>query len=181
MPVNPINVGRHISSLRKSRGLTQNQLGDKLHVSFQAVSKWERGETLPDVNLLPDLAQALSTTIDNILNGGERPMKTPEQYTRTATIAQMREGIACFERIGELLGKEGFFYKGAIGGVNLKMNTDLEEGLADDYLRECFIAEAAIQAMMDGAYFSPEDIEHGFVYEHWRDVLKEYAKKYGIE
>ena len=181
MPFDPIKVGRHIHALRRARNLTQNQLGELLHISFQAVSKWERGETLPDVNLLPDLAEVLSTTVDNILNGGERPMKTPEQYTRTATIAQMREGIDCFERIGELLGKGSFFYKGAIGGVNLKMNTDLEEGLADDYLRECFIAEAAIQAMMDGAYFSPEDIEHGFVHEHWRDVLKEYAKKYGIE
>ena len=144
MPVDPIKVGRHIHALRRARNLTQNQLGELLHISFQAVSKWERGETLPDVNLLPDLAEVLSTTVDNILNGGERPMKTPEQYTRTATIAQMREGIDCFERIGELLGKDGFFYKGAIGGVNLKMNTDLEEGLADDYLRECFIDRKSV-------------------------------------
>lgn len=182
MPVNPIKVGRHISSLRKSRGMTQNQLGDKLHVSFQAVSKWERGETLPDTMLLPDLAAALSTTVDSILNGGERPMKSPEQYTRTATIAQMREGIDCFERIGELLGKGSFFYQGAIGGANLKMNIDLEEYLKDDYTREAMVAEAAIQAMEDGAYFSLEDIEKGFVHQHWIDNVKEYAKKkYGIE
>ena len=108
-------------------------------------------------------------------------MKTPEQYTRTATIAQMREGIACFDRIGELLGRGSTFYKGAIGGVNLKMVIDLEESLNNDYLRECLIAEAAIQAMMDGAYFSPDDIAQGFEHEHWRDVLKEYAKKFGIE
>ena len=181
MPVDPIIAGRHIHALRRARGLTQNQLGDMLHISFQAVSKWERGETLPDVNLLPDLADALATTVDNILNGGEKPMKTPEQYTRTATIAQMREGIACFDRIGELLGRGSTFYKGAIGGVNLKMVIDLEESLNNDYLRECLIAEAAIQAMMDGAYFSPDDIAQGFEHEHWRDVLKEYAKKFGIE
>lgn len=181
MPVDPIKVGRHICALRKARGLTQNQLGDKLHISFQAVSKWERGETLPDVNLLPDLAQILSTTVDNILNGGERPAKAPEQYTRTATIAQMREGIACFERIGELLGKGSFFYQGAIGGANLKMNIDLEEYLQDSYTREAMIAEAAIQAMMDGAYFSPEDIETEFEHQHWVDNVKEYARKYGIE
>ena len=108
-------------------------------------------------------------------------MKTPEQYTRTATIAQMREGIACFDRIGELLGRGSTFYKGAIGGVNLKMVIDLEESLNNDYLRECLIAEAAIQAMTDGAYFSPDDIAQGFEHEHWRDVLKEYAKKFGIE
>ncbi len=181
MPIDPIKAGRHIHALRRAQGLTQNQLGDRLHISFQAVSKWERGETLPDVNLLPDLADALSTTVDNILNGGEKPMKTPEQYTRTATIAQMRDGIACFDRIGELLGRGSTFYKGAIGGVNLKMVIDLEESLNNDYLRECLIAEAAIQAMMDGAYFSPDDIAQGFEHEHWRDVLKEYAKKFGIE
>ena len=44
MPVDPIKVGRHISALRKSCELTQNQLGDRLHVSFQAVSKWERAK-----------------------------------------------------------------------------------------------------------------------------------------
>ena len=82
---------------------------------------------------------------------------------------------------GGLRGKGSFFYQEAIVGVNLKMNTDLEEGLADDYLRECFIGEAAIQAMMDGTYFSPEDIETGFVYQHWVDNVKEYARKYGIE
>ncbi len=181
MPVDPIKAGRHIHALRRAQGLTQNQLGDRLHVSFQAVSKWEHGETLPDVNLLPDLADALSTTVDNILNGGERPMKTPEQYTRTATIAQMREGIACFDRIGELLGKGGFFYKGAVGGAGLKMNMDMEEMLADDYLRECLISEAAIQAVMDGAYFDPEDVRSGFVHQHWADMFFEHAKKFGIE
>ena len=181
MPVNPIKAGRHIHALRRARGLTQNQLGDMLHISFQAVSKWERGETLPDVNLLPDLADALSTTVDNILNGGEKPMKTPEQYTRTATIAQMREGIDCFERIGELLGKGSFFYQGAIGGANLKMNIDLEEYLQDDYTREAMVAEAAIRAMMDGAYFDPEDIKSGFAHQHWIDNVLEQAKRFGIE
>ena len=181
MPIDPIKAGRHIHALRRAQGLTQNQLGDRLHISFQAVSKWERGETLPDVNLLPDLADALSTTVDNILNGGEKPMKTPEQYTRTATIAQMRDGIACFDRIGELLGRGSTFYKGAIGGVNLKMVIDLEESLNNDYLRECLIAEAAIQAMMDGAYFDPEDIKSGFAHQHWIDNVLEQAKRFGIE
>ncbi len=43
MPVDPIKVGRHIHALRRTRNLTQNQLGELLHISFQAVSKWERG------------------------------------------------------------------------------------------------------------------------------------------
>lgn len=182
MELMAMNTGRQISTLRKQQGLTQNQLGEKLHVSFQAVSKWERGETLPDVSLLPDLARALGTSIDQILTGGsEMEKKKPEEYTRTITMDQMREGLACFERIGELLGKGGYFYKGAVGGVNLKMNTDFEKYMADPYTRECFVAEAAIQALMDGAYISPDEIRTGLQYPHWREVMLEYAKKYGIE
>ena len=49
-------VGRQIALLRTDKGLTQSELGERLGVSFQAVSKWERGETLPDTGLLPDLA-----------------------------------------------------------------------------------------------------------------------------
>ncbi|MBR3754976.1 MAG: helix-turn-helix transcriptional regulator [Clostridia bacterium] len=64
-------VGKQIALLRKNKKLTQSELGERIGVSFQAVSKWERGETLPDVTLLPDLAKILETTIDFILLGGE--------------------------------------------------------------------------------------------------------------
>lgn len=183
MELNPMKVGAHIHRLRKRCGLTQNQLGERLHVSFQAVSKWERGETLPDVSLLPELAQALETTIDNILIGGERRMekKRPEGFTRTATIAQMREGIECFERIGELLGKDSLFYTGAVGGVDLKMNMEFEKHMADPYTREALVVEATWQAIMSGAYFSPEDIKNSFQYPHWRENVLEFARQNGIE
>ena len=65
-------VGNQIAELRKLKGLTQSELGERLCVSFQAVSKWERGETLPDTAILPDLANVLETTTDFILTGGER-------------------------------------------------------------------------------------------------------------
>ena len=65
-------VGTQIAFLRKEKGLTQNDLGERLGVSFQAVSKWERGETLPDTAILPDLANALGTSVDFILSGGKQ-------------------------------------------------------------------------------------------------------------
>ena len=52
MTVSPEKVGAKISTLRKSKQLTQNELGERLNISFQAVSKWERGETLPDTSIL---------------------------------------------------------------------------------------------------------------------------------
>ena len=185
MRTDPLTVGRQIYILRKMRGLTQTQLADRLHLSFQAVSKWERGETMPDVGLLPELAESLETSIDNILTGGERVMeqKVPAKYTRTVTIAQLREGILCFQRIGELLGKDSFFYFGAIGGVYLKMNMELDKYLEDEdpYRREAMVAEAASQAIMNGAWIDPEDIRTGFEHEHWVNIVSEFGKKYGIQ
>ena len=63
-------IGLYIKKLRKEKGITQQQLADKLSVSFQAVSKWETGETLPDTGLLLDLCNELGTTADALLNGG---------------------------------------------------------------------------------------------------------------
>ena len=56
-------IGATISMLRNNKKLTQSELGERLGVSFQAVSKWERGETLPDISILPALADILETSI----------------------------------------------------------------------------------------------------------------------
>lgn len=74
MGIDSQKVGVYIQELRKSKSLTQTQIGERLNVSYQAVSKWERGETLPDTALLVDLAKILETTVDRILNGGETVM-----------------------------------------------------------------------------------------------------------
>ncbi len=177
MTVDPIKVGGQILSLRKIKGITQNELGERLGVSFQAVSKWERGETLPDTAILSDLADVLETTVDNILRGGESIMS----FKRKITIDQMREGIECFEKMGELLGKDSTFYVGTIEGVNQKMNIDLEEALGSPYLKECLIAEAAIQCMHNGAYLDLSDIKKSFTYPRWADIVTERALKHDIK
>ena len=59
--------GDFIYNLRKQKGLTQEELGRKLKVTNKAVSKWETGETLPDIQLLEPLASALGVTIDELL------------------------------------------------------------------------------------------------------------------
>ena len=60
-------IGKYIASLRKEKKLTQQQLGDKLFVTDKAVSKWERGLSLPDITILEKLADELDTDIYNIL------------------------------------------------------------------------------------------------------------------
>lgn len=64
-----IEMGRRIRARREARGLTQNALGKRLGVTFQTVSKWERGETSPEISLLAPLAEALGVSVDWLLGG----------------------------------------------------------------------------------------------------------------
>ena len=59
MNLNLDEIGRFIQACRKDGSMTQAELSERLGVTAQAVSNWERGETLPDVSVLPDLAAAL--------------------------------------------------------------------------------------------------------------------------
>ena len=67
-----IKVGNFIMEKRKSHNMTQQQLADKLNISFQAVSKWENGTTFPNIEILQDLAIVLDVSVDEILAGSER-------------------------------------------------------------------------------------------------------------
>lgn len=60
-------LARNISLYRKELGLTQEFLAEKLGVTFQAVSKWETGQAIPDTMLLPKLAHSLNIGIDRLL------------------------------------------------------------------------------------------------------------------
>lgn len=60
-------AAKQIALLRKSRGITQEELAQRLSVSPQAVSKWENGHSLPEVSILVELAEILRVTIDEIL------------------------------------------------------------------------------------------------------------------
>jgi tellurite methyltransferase len=60
-------MGRNIARLRKAKNLTQELLAEKLKVSFQAISKWETGQSYPDIEILPKLTELLETNIDYLL------------------------------------------------------------------------------------------------------------------
>lgn len=62
-------VGRAILEQRKIKGMTQKQLADLLNVSYQAVSRWKQGISLPSVDMIYDIAHILETTVDFLLNG----------------------------------------------------------------------------------------------------------------
>ena len=61
-------IGENIKRLRTERNITQEQLAEVLNVSAVAVSKWERGDTMPDIAMLPRLAYYFQVTIDELMN-----------------------------------------------------------------------------------------------------------------
>ena len=63
--------GSFIAQKRKEKSMTQQDLADKVYVSAQAVSKWERGKSLPDITLLMPLANILDVSLVSLLEGKE--------------------------------------------------------------------------------------------------------------
>ena len=72
-------TGRLIAQARKERGLTQQQLAERLHITAKAVSKWETGVSCPDVGLLIPLSEELGLSVTELLEG--RRMAVPEDRT----------------------------------------------------------------------------------------------------
>jgi len=82
-------VAELLVHLRKTYGYTQSDLAEKLDVSFQAVSKWERGENLPDAFTLVELARIYEISVDEILKGKllEKELSTENKKRKAIIIA----------------------------------------------------------------------------------------------
>ncbi len=77
-------LGSFISALRRAQGLTQQEVADRLMISNRAVSRWERDEAMPDITLLPAIADLFGVTVDELLRG-ERLRTTESAPTDTST------------------------------------------------------------------------------------------------
>ncbi len=72
-----MTFGEKLQKLRREKGLSQDQLAEELNVSRQAVSKWERGEALPDTDMVVGLSELFSVSTDYLLK--EQPQSTKNQ------------------------------------------------------------------------------------------------------
>ena len=63
-----MNIGKKIKELRKQRGITQEQLAESIGISFQAVSKWETGSSVPDVETMVKISELYGITVNDIVH-----------------------------------------------------------------------------------------------------------------
>lgn len=154
MQLELVKIGGFIQNCRKELGLTQAEVGERLGVTAQSVSNWDRGESLPDVALLPDLACTLRCSVDAILSGGAGC----GGYRRHVTVAQMRETLGALNRIGEMLGRDHFIYTCIIEALNTRMNTTIELTFADPHIADVFTVEFLEACIRNGDYVDPRDV-----------------------
>ncbi len=85
--VNKIHFGKRIAALRRTKGLSQVELAEKLGVTSQAVSKWECGNAVPDIDLLLDLSHLYHVTINKMLEDVDLLYELTESQTGSSDIA----------------------------------------------------------------------------------------------
>lgn len=81
----------NLKALRKAKGLSQEELAVRLNVVRQTVSKWETGLSVPDSEMLIRIAEALDTTVSNLLGEPIRP-ETPSEYKALAAKLEILNG-----------------------------------------------------------------------------------------
>lgn len=133
-----VRIGKNIARLRKEAGLTQMGLADAMGISFQAVSNWERGQTMPDISKLPQLAAILGVSVDGLLGAEEagvveRAMdaeKAPLSVGELADIAPLlppEEARRNFERTRDQTERAG-------GSIDLRQLEELAPFLDEEDL-----------------------------------------------
>ena len=106
-------IGKFITALRKANGMTQKDLAEKLSVSDKTISRWERDEGLPDLSVIPVIAEIFGVTCDEILRGERKPAsersaepveeptaKGEKQRQRILTMSLSKYRTQCFISIG---------------------------------------------------------------------------------
>ncbi len=86
-----IKIGKFIAEKRKNKNLTQIELAQKLNITDRAISKWERGKSMPDSSIMLDLCEILEISVNELLTGEEIEMKDYNKQTELNLIEMVRQ------------------------------------------------------------------------------------------
>ena len=93
--IDKAEIGAFVAQLRGEKGLTQKQLSELLYVSDKAVSKWERGLSLPDISMLMPLSEILGVTVTELLEG--RRIENAEEMDPAQVESLLQKAIGMSE------------------------------------------------------------------------------------
>lgn len=171
-----LNIAEHIKRLRKQRGITQEDLAGFLGVSFQAVSKWERGDGYPDITILPSIANFFGVTLDELVGMNElRNEEKREETLRQArlfasegriaeTLSTLREGLKGFPNDYEMMAELAIYLDG-FGETEDERRKNLEEAIA--------LSERVLEFCTDGKLRI--NVQSNLCFTLWRNGETEKA------
>ena len=123
----------NLQTLRKAKGLSQEELAEKLHVVRQTVSKWEKGISVPDADLLIRLAQVLDTSVSALLGTSAEPVETSEIQQLSQRLAELNRQLAQQKERSRRWRRTVFFFIGllALGMLFYELAPLHHRGAAD--------------------------------------------------
>ena len=89
--MNQIKTGKFIAKCRKTSNLTQMQLAEKLGITDKAISKWERGITMPDTSIMLELCEILCISVNELLSGEKIDMENNKQKNQQLMLDMAKE------------------------------------------------------------------------------------------
>lgn len=89
--MNTEHIGVLIARLRKEKGMTQQELAEQLGITDKAVSKWERNLSCPDIAILPQVAEILGVTVDDLLS---TPKRDPHSWWKEFNRSDVKEMVS---------------------------------------------------------------------------------------
>ena len=133
-------IGEKIREYRQKLGLTQDALASELHISSQAISKWETGQTMPDINLLVPLSKVLKIGLNDLL-GTDRRAEFEHRWQQMVRLGEDMSLLVSEEALKEFPDDETFLYRRACDLYHIGKRKKTDKEPRNSYLlksREAF-------------------------------------------
>lgn len=186
-------LGENILKLRKSKGLSQEQLGEHIDVTRQTISNWELGETSPNPEQLKLLSKVLSISVDELLDNDEKniliqKVNNTEKLSKTIINILKVIGVLVLIMILIVIANIAIFtYNNSSGQTYERKMLSIEETLSentyiieigDDGMFECYIQPSKIKEdLLKVIDFSNLDKTESNIHTYFSDLRDEYKDK----
>ena len=143
-------LSENLKNLRKAKGFSQEELAARLHVVRQTVSKWEKGLSVPDADLLLRLAEVLDTTVSRLL-GADIPEDESSRNELAEQLSRINEQLAVRNRRGRFILRLVLGILAAIVVVNLLLVV-LSYGAFQSFQDPVETVNSANEALQDDTF-----------------------------
>ncbi len=172
-----IKIGKFIANCRKDKNLTQEQLAEKLSVTDRAVSKWERGLSLPDAGKMLDLCDILDIKVNELLTGEKIDMENMNKKSEELLVEMARQeqikNRKLLTSMYVMVASAILFYVGIIllASITLKQGPILAAIICAATVVLVFVGFYGLKLEVDAGYYECEKCHHKFVPKNYFTAL----------